>query len=160
MCDSPHEHEHEDEHEHEHDHFVHTGSEREFRVVVTGKGGVGKTSLTALLARLLARASHRVLALDADPQMNLPHALGLSREAARRVVPLSRNGDYVEKKTGARPAPGSGYFFASIPTSGTSSIVRRNRSRWRACDVMGTVVQPAAGCLCPGGRCSRPSPGQ
>ena len=41
-------------------------------MVVTGKGGAGKTSLTAALARLLARGSHDVLALDADPQMNLP----------------------------------------------------------------------------------------
>ncbi|MFO7549287.1 MAG: AAA family ATPase [Acidimicrobiia bacterium] len=69
-----------------------------FRVVVTGKGGVGKTSLTALMARLLARQDHRVLALDADPQMNLAYALGLPFNQARALVPISQNRPYVEEK--------------------------------------------------------------
>lgn len=121
-----------------------------FRVVVTGKGGVGKTSLTALLARLLARDGHRVLALDADPQMNLPYAIGLPVAQARALVPISQNRAYVEEKTGASSDAGWGLYFRLNPDA--SDAVERY-----AVDgpdgvqvmVMGTTVQPAAGCLCP-----------
>lgn len=126
------------------------GVERRFRVVVTGKGGAGKTSLTAALARLLARRSLEVLALDADPQMNLPWALGLDPELARGLVPLSHNDDYVEEKTGARPGSGWGLFFRLNPD--VADVVERfgvvGPDGVRLL-VMGTLVQPAVGCLCP-----------
>jgi CO dehydrogenase maturation factor len=148
MCD-----EHHEGHVHEHHHE--TELERrarpdEFRVVITGKGGVGKTSLTALLARLLARDEYRVLALDADPQMNLPYALGLPFDRARALVPLSQNPDYVEEKTGARPGSGWGLFFRLNPD--VADVVERfgvvGPEDVRLL-VMGNTVQPAAGCLCP-----------
>lgn len=44
--------------------------------VMNGKGGVGKTSLTANLAGLYAAAGYRVLVLDCDPQGNLGVDLG------------------------------------------------------------------------------------
>ncbi len=45
-------------------------------VVAQGKGGVGKTSLTANVAGLAALAGHRVLAVDLDQQGNLARDLG------------------------------------------------------------------------------------
>lgn len=121
-----------------------------FRVVVTGKGGVGKTSLSALIARLLAQRGHRVLALDADPQMNLPYVMGLPFEQARTLVPLSQNQAYVEEKTGASSNAGWGLFFRLNPDAGDAV----ERFGVECPDgvqlmVMGTTVQPAAGCLCP-----------
>lgn len=138
---------------HAHDHgrgLPHNARGDEFRVVVTGKGGVGKTTLTALLARHLTRHDYRVLALDADPQMNLPYALGLPPAHARQLVPLSENADYVEEKTGARPGEGWGLFFRLNPD--VDDVV--DRFGVRGPDdvrllVMGNTVQPAAGCLCP-----------
>lgn len=47
------------------------------RIAVAGKGGAGKTTVTATLARLAARAGHPVLCLDADSNPNLAVALGL-----------------------------------------------------------------------------------
>ena len=150
MCDGLHKAHH---HEHQHQHEVGLEARarpEEFRVVVTGKGGVGKTSLTAMLARLLARDSYRVLALDADPQMNLPYALGLPRDRARALVPLSHNSDYVEEKTGARPGSGWGLFFRLNPDVDDVverfGVVANDDVRLL---VMGSTVQPAAGCLCP-----------
>jgi anion-transporting ArsA/GET3 family ATPase len=45
-------------------------------VVVTGKGGVGKTTLTSVLGRLLAERGKRVLLLEVDPRESLHQALG------------------------------------------------------------------------------------
>ena len=150
MCDDCGQHQH-DHADHHHDAGLeHRARPEEFRVVVTGKGGVGKTSLTALLARLLARDAFRVLALDADPQMNLPYALGMAHDVARALVPLSHNPDYVEEKTGVRPGEGWGLFFRLNPD--VADVVERfgvlapDNVRLL---VMGNTVQPAAGCLCP-----------
>jgi CO dehydrogenase maturation factor len=117
---------------------------------VTGKGGVGKTTRTAMLARRMSRRGYRVLALDADPQMYLPYALGFVPEEVRRLVPLSENNDYVEEKTGVRPGEGWGLFFRLNPD--VDDVV--DRFGVRGPDgvrllVMGNTVQPAAGCLCP-----------
>ena len=120
------------------------------RVVVTGKGGVGKTTLTAALARLLARDGRRVLAVDADAQLNLAAALGIPRDEAERLVPLSHDADYVAEKTGARPGEGWGLMFRLNPA--VDDVV--DRFGQRAPDgvrllAMGTLTAAGAGCLCP-----------
>lgn len=152
MCDTCAEHAHEHTHgDKQHDRGLpqHAHGD-DFRVVVTGKGGVGKTTLTAMLARRMSRRGYRVLALDADPQMNLPYALGIEPAEVRGLVPLSENTDYVEEKTGVRPGEGWGLFFRLNPD--VDDVV--DRFGVRGPDgvrlvVMGNTVQPAAGCLCP-----------
>ncbi len=120
-----------------------------FRVVVTGKGGVGKTTLTSCLARMLAGDGLKVLAADEDPQMNLPYALGLSVAEAEQIVPLNRNDDYIEEKTGARPGKSFGALFRLNPN--VEDVVGRFGIKINdnlSLLVMGTVVQAASGCLC------------
>jgi len=121
-----------------------------FRVVITGKGGVGKTTLTSCLATQLARNGVTVLAVDEDPQMNLPHALGLGVEAAGKIVPLNLNHGYIEEKTGIRPgASGWGAMFKLNPD--VNDVVKRfgvNVSINLNLLVMGTVKQAGGGCLC------------
>ncbi len=55
------------------------------RVAVSGKGGAGKTTISATLARLLAREGIHVTAIDGDPNPNLGVALGLSAEQLARL---------------------------------------------------------------------------
>ena len=59
---------------------------RQQLVVVTGKGGVGKTTVSAVLGRLLASRGRRVLLLEVDPRENLHHMLGVPPSGGEIVV--------------------------------------------------------------------------
>ena len=48
------------------------------KIAIAGKGGAGKTTICATLARLLARAGHEVVAIDGDSNPNLGPALGVT----------------------------------------------------------------------------------
>jgi CO dehydrogenase maturation factor len=67
------------------------------KIIVTGKGGVGKTTVIATLSRLLAREGHRVLVIDCDPSMNLAMSLGVSLSD---VVPLAENKVNIHERLG------------------------------------------------------------
>lgn len=43
------------------------------KIAVTGKGGVGKTTISAVLARLYAEEGKKVFAVDVDTDANLGH---------------------------------------------------------------------------------------
>jgi CO dehydrogenase maturation factor len=117
---------------------------------VVGKGGVGKSTLTAMLARSMARLGAEVIAIDADEQRNLGATLGIDVAAMARVVPLASSADYIEEKTGARPGEGSGAMLRLNPD--TSDVI--DRLAVSAPDgvrllVMGGVQRAGGGCLCP-----------
>ena len=72
------------------------------KIAVTGKGGVGKTTFAATLARLYADEGKKVLAADVDPDANLGLALGFSdEETLDSIVPISKMRKLVEERTGA-----------------------------------------------------------
>ena len=106
--------------------------------------------MSAALARTLARTDRRVLAVDADAQLNLAAALGMPRSEAEGLVPLSRNAEYLAEKTGARPGEGFGLLFRLNPD--VDDVVDRfgqhapDGVRFLA---MGTLSGAGAGCLCP-----------
>lgn len=121
-----------------------------FRVVTTGKGGAGKTTLTALLAQFFAEDKYQVLAVDEDPQQNLAFSLGFPEEKADEIVPVSENIDYIEEKTGARPGENWGAMLNLNPD--VSDVVNRfgmNIKKQINLLVIGSVIQAATGCLCP-----------
>ncbi len=117
---------------------------------MVGKGGVGKSTLSALMARQLARRGVRVVAVDADEQRNLAATLGLRRRVAGRIVAVADEADYIEEKTGARPGGGAGGLLRLNPD--TTDLV--DRLSVAGPDgvrlvVMGGVRQAGGGCLCP-----------
>lgn len=121
----------------------------ENRIVITGKGGTGKTTITAMLSYMLEK-NHHVLAVDADPQMNLPYAMGMDKNAVKRIIPLNMQVDYIEERTGARPGSGWGEFLSLNPD--VTDVV--NRFGVKIDDrisilVMGTLHKSGIGCLCP-----------
>ena len=60
------------------------------KLAVSGKGGVGKSTLAAMFAHLAVAEGQRVLAIDADPDANLAAALGIPAEQRRQIVPLAQ----------------------------------------------------------------------
>jgi CO dehydrogenase maturation factor len=60
------------------------------KIAVAGKGGSGKTTIAATLARLLARRGRQVLAVDADSNPNLAVTLGLARDQAASLETVPR----------------------------------------------------------------------
>src|SRR3972149_4206198 len=73
------------------------------KIAITGKGGVGKTTLTALLAQAYADQGRDVLAVDADPSPCLAGALGFPEELRARLHPIAEMDALIEERTGAKP---------------------------------------------------------
>jgi CO dehydrogenase maturation factor len=120
------------------------------RVVIAGKGGVGKTTITALLAHHFSRKGLQVLAVDGDPQQNLAVTLGIPPEKAERIVPVSKSAEYLREKTGAGPDISPGGLLTLNPD--VSDVI--DRFSIPVADnlrllVMGGVRMAGTGCLCP-----------
>lgn len=120
------------------------------KFAIAGKGGVGKTTIAGTLARLIARDGYNVIAVDADPAMNLAYAIGIPVEVAKGIVPISENADLVEERTGARPGEGTGSIFSLTPK--VDDIAEKYGIQGPdgvKLLVMGTVRAGGSGCLCP-----------
>lgn len=121
-----------------------------FKLAVAGKGGVGKTFISGTLARLLARDGYRVLAVDADPNINLASTLGIPREISERITPLSENERLIAEKTGVPPGGSYGLVFRLTPR--VDDIFQRfcvEAPDGVRLLVMGTVKGGDTGCMCP-----------
>jgi CO dehydrogenase maturation factor len=118
------------------------------KLAITGKGGVGKTTLAALLAYVYSSEGRRVLAIDADPDANLASALGIPEDVASRITPISEMGDLIEERTGARPGQMGGMFSLNPRVD---DIPDRFSASHRGIKllVLGTVQRGGGGCICP-----------
>ena len=118
------------------------------KLAITGKGGVGKTTLAALLAQVYADRGRNVLAVDADPSPCLAGALGFPQELRARLSPISEMDELIFERTGARPGTVGGFFTINprvddIPER--FSVINRNVRLLE----MGSVDTGGSGCICP-----------
>ena len=115
------------------------------KIAVSGKGGVGKTLISAGLAKGFADRGLKTIAIDADSSPNLALTLGLSAEEARKITPISENKELVDSKTN------TGYSGVYRLTFSVDDIVR-DYSMMTPFGVnmmvMGTVQSMGSGCMC------------
>ena len=116
------------------------------KVAITGKGGVGKTTLSSTLARLYADEGRTVLAADVDPDANLGLALGLTQEEVDAIIPISKMRTLVEERTGANAA---NKFFKLNPYVADIPDELSKEINGVKLLVMGTVDVGGSGCVCP-----------
>ena len=116
------------------------------KLAITGKGGVGKTTLASTLARLYADEGRTVLAADVDPDANLGLALGLSQAEVDAIVPISKMRTLVEERTGANEA---NKFFKLNPYVADIPEKYAREVNGVKLLVMGTVDVGGSGCVCP-----------
>lgn len=118
------------------------------KLAVTGKGGVGKTTLTATLARLYAAEGNAVYAIDADPSSNLALALGFPPALAARITPISQLKPLLEERAADAPVRFVDGALQIMPEVGDLSdeyAVAHNGVRLLK---MGTIPAGGSGCAC------------
>ncbi len=116
------------------------------KLAVSGKGGVGKTTVSALIARLLAEKGKRVFAIDADPVSNLASALGVSEDPP--ITPIIELRDLIAERTGAKPGQYGGMFKLNPEVGDLPDRFSRERDGVRLL-VTGTIDEGGSGCFCP-----------
>ncbi len=115
------------------------------KIAVSGKGGVGKTTLSSLLARYWASKGYRVLAVDADPDANLGSALGIPTNG---IVPIAKMESLIEERTGAKPGTVGGFFKMNPKVDDLPEALGKEKDGVRLL-LMGTVKKGGGGCICP-----------
>ena len=120
------------------------------KIAITGKGGVGKTTVSSTLCHVYAKGGSKVLAVDADPDANLAAAFGLTPEQAASIRPIAELPDLIEERTGARPGSAGGMFKLNprvddIPNGFGYKI------NGITLLITGKSREAASGCYCPEG---------
>jgi len=118
------------------------------KIAISGKGGVGKSTLAAALALLLARRGRTVLAVDADPDANLAASLGIPSDVRSRMVPIAKQIALVEERTGAK-AGKFGQMFKMNPEVSDIADAYAWRHNGVSLLVLGAVTRGGGGCACP-----------
>ena len=118
------------------------------KFAVTGKGGVGKTTLTSLLAYAFVDLDYQVLAIDADPSPCLGAALGFPEEKLADLTPIARMDELIYERTGAQPGTTGGYFKLNPRVDDIPDRFSVTQDSIRLLE-LGAVELGGAGCICP-----------
>ena len=116
------------------------------KIAVSGKGGVGKTTFTALLIRSLADEGKKVLAIDADPDANLAQALGV--KDSTRITPISKMKELIEERTEAKLGSMGAFFKLNPKVVDLPEKLSVETDGVRVM-VLGGVQKGGSGCISP-----------
>lgn len=118
------------------------------KLSISGKGGVGKTTLSSLLARIYASRGYQVLAIDANPDANFGTALGIPFEEVQGITPIVEMDDLIEERTGARPGTSAPFFKLNPKVDDIPDRFSLEKDSVKLL-IMGTVASGGSGCICP-----------
>lgn len=125
-------------------------------LAVTGKGGVGKTSIAAGLARTFARKGMRVIALDMDPSPNLWYSLGCGAAGQPdTIIPLISRKDFIEERTGAPPGASGMVFRINPKVNDVLDMFGVSCRDGVRLLVLGAIRAGGGGCYCPANTLAR-----
>ena len=116
------------------------------KIAISGKGGVGKTLLAALLSKMFADSGYSVIAIDADPATSLAATLGFPEP--EKITPISEMKELVAERTGARPGEIGGLFKLNPRVDDLPEAYAAKHDNIRLM-VMGQVKRGGSGCYCP-----------
>ncbi|MCK8827366.1 AAA family ATPase [Natroniella acetigena] len=113
------------------------------KIAISGKGGVGKTTITATLSKMFSQNDYHIFAVDADPDANLATTLGIPEEEVEKLKPLAELEEVIEEKNA-----GGGAFISLTPDVDDildDYAYNLNNIKFLR---MGEIKQGGAGCYC------------
>jgi CO dehydrogenase maturation factor len=116
------------------------------KIAISGKGGVGKTTLSAFIIKNLLDRGMQVLAIDADPDANLAQALGVPDPSS--LIPISQMKELIEERTEAKTGSMGSFFKLNPHVSDLPEKLSFSRDNLKLM-VMGGVKRGGGGCVCP-----------
>lgn len=116
------------------------------KIAISGKGGVGKTTLVSLLARSWADERAKVLAIDADPAGGLARALGFPEP--EKIIPIIEMSKLIEERTGAKPGMVGQVYKLNPKVDDIPNRFAREHQGIKLM-VMGHIKSGGSGCACP-----------
>jgi len=121
---------------------------RGLKLAISGKGGVGKTTVASLLCQILNSEGKRVLAVDADPDANLGMALGFPLELLASATTIANDRRLIKEKTGAEPGSSGQWFMLNPKVEDIPEryVVEHNGIKLLQ---MGAIASGGGGCACP-----------
>ena len=117
------------------------------KVAISGKGGVGKTTLAGVMSRLLADQGYKVLSIDADPDSNLASAIGIDQDKLKDIQPLAQMKEFIEERTGAKRGAYGSFFKMNPKVDDIPEKFSVSRDGVKLL-VLGTIPQGGGGCFC------------
>lgn len=119
------------------------------KIAVSGKGGVGKTTLVSLFAFVFASKGNKVLAIDADPDSNLGLSLGLNQKEVKEIIPISEMKEFIAERTGTKAGVSNPFFKMNPKVDDILEKYCKNINERIKLLVLGGLKTGGGGCFCP-----------